>query len=257
MRKIQNVLLLTVFKDFVVPEYIHAFETGRNIPSMARIHRGQGIVISMDISDFFGSTTQARIKEFLLNSHPSIEFSEDTAKLVAELVTYKYFLPQGGVTSPKVSNLVAMHTFGPLVWQYCQQRGYRLSIYADDLTISLTDPDTPGEVIRDILREVTGILRSYRYTINRKKTKVMRRNSRQYVCGAVVNQVVTLPRKERDELKARVHNVFKNGWETEANRAGYKDVDLYKSYLRGRLSWYASLDPRKGGRLVTQLKAAA
>lgn len=257
MRKVQNALLDHVFNCFTVPEYICAFETGRSIPQMVQRHLNQGIVVSMDISDFFGSTTQKRIKEFLLQAHPTLEFSETTAGLVAELVTYRYFLPQGGVTSPKVSNLVAMHTFGPLVKELCRERGYILSIYADDLTISIPDEDANGEEVRSLIQEVTRILRTFKYTINKKKTKVMRKHKRQYVCGAVVNRVVSLPRKDRDELKARVHNVYRNGWEAEATRAGYQDAELYKSYLRGRVSWYASLDARKGGALANKLRAVS
>jgi hypothetical protein len=257
MRKVQNALLTNVFNHFEVPGYIWAFETGRSIPEMARMHRAKGVVVSMDISDFFGSTTQKRIANFLLVHHPVLEFSAEMASLVAELVTYRYFLPQGGVTSPKVSNLVAMHTFGPQVMELCRSHGYELTIYADDLTISIQDENTSGEEIRALINNVTGILRSFQYTINKKKTKVMRRHKRQYVCGAVVNRIVSLPRKDRDELKARVHNVYRNGWVVEASRAGYQDAELYKSYLRGRVSWYASLDPRKGGGLATKLKAVS
>jgi len=64
------------------------------------------------------------------------------------------------------------------------------------------------------------------------------------VLGAVVNDHPTLPRPERDALRALLHNCAVHGWRTQA-----RDRENFPPYLLGRIGWAGGLDPAFGARL--------
>jgi RNA-directed DNA polymerase len=214
---------------------------------MASHHINKRLVISLDIKDFFHSIKQNKLNDTFL----ALGIGALPARTLSELCTYKAFVPQGALTSPKVSNLITAVTFGPEVKAYCDQNDITISIYADDLTMS-----TNAEVIntQQIISDITQMVERFGFRINRQKTKVMWKTRRQYVCGAVVNSKVNLLKKDRLKLRAIVHNITQNGLETEAAKTGQEPAK-FLNHIRGRLNWFNQLNPLIGSRLSAKLKA--
>ena len=126
-------------------------------------------------------------------------------------------MPQGALTSPKLANLITALTFGPILKSYCDANNLTLSVYADDVTVSSNNPAlNVGEVLAVIREAIT----STGFRVNHQKTKVMKANRRQYVCGVVVNKKTNLLKRERQRLRAIVHNIGVHGLETEAQKSG-------------------------------------
>jgi RNA-directed DNA polymerase len=209
MRVAQYKLLTKLLENLNIPSYIYAFEKNKSIPVMAQMHVGKQIIVSVDIKDFFHSIKQSRVQELL----QVLGISEAPARTISELCTYQAFVPQGALTSPKLANLVTAMTFGPPLKQYCEENGLTLTIYADDVTISSTNPALN---VAGILSFVTSTIRAAGFRVNHEKTKVMRATARQYVCGVVVNAKTNMIRKERLKLRAIVHNITQHGVEAEA-----------------------------------------
>jgi retron-type reverse transcriptase len=251
---VQYKILTQVLNKIEVPEYIHAFEKGKSIPQMAVSHVGKDMVVSIDLEDFFTSIKQYQV--FDLFQH--IGFGEKSARTLSELCTYDSFVPQGALTSPKLSNIITALTFGPAIKDYCDKMGFTLTIYADDITVSM-DQETRIKhgkgVVKNLCKVVAREVGRYRFRINTAKTKVMRYFQRQYVCGAVVNVKVNLQKSERNKLRAMVYNCNKNGIEAEAEKAGIS-AELFYSKLMGRLNWFSQLNPTAGDRLKSKLKKA-
>lgn len=254
MRAAQYRILVNLLETIPVPEYIHAFERGRSIPIMARRHLQKGLVISIDLKDFFHSIKQKHLQELF----SGLGIQATPARVLSELCTYKSFVPQGALTSPKVSNLVAAYSFGPMLKEFCDDRGYALSIYADDVTIS-TDTDLisegNGSSVEEILNFVKTSVEAFGFKVNRKKTKVMRPFQRQYVCGVVVNAKANLKRSERNRLRAMVHNCKQNGLQAEAEKSAMSP-EGFASHLRGKLGWFNQLNPEAGERLLQEFQKA-
>lgn len=247
MRVVQYRILKDLLANVTIPDYIYGFERGKSIPKMAEVHSGKRVVISLDIKDFFPSIRHKRLVECFtgLGAQPQ------AADLLAEICTYKAFVPQGALTSPRISNIVTSMTFGPVLKKYCDDNELTLTIYADDVTISHAKADTPREYEDNIVKFVTETLNSFGFKVNHAKTKIMRPHRRQWVCGAVVNQKVNLLRKQRDILRALVHNSLTNSLTTEAEKAGLS-VEAFASKYLGQLNWYAQLNPEKGTPLRNQ-----
>jgi retron-type reverse transcriptase len=111
-----------------------------------------------------------------------------------------------------------------------RSRGIEYTRYADDMIFS-GGPDTPK-----ILKAVRAFVAEEGFTLNEKKTRILRRGRRQEVCGLVVNERVGIPRLWRRRLRAEVHRLA-------TGRDGAKAAP---ARLRGELSCSAST-PRKPG----------
>lgn len=208
---------------------------------MAQVHVNKRIVISVDIKDFFHSIKQTSLKNIFIE----LGFGDKPARTISEICTFKSFVPQGALTSPKISNLIAATTFGPILNEYCKDKNLGITIYADDITISSNDTQLP---VQEVLGFITQTIQSFGFRINRAKTKVMSRKTRQYVCGVVVNEKTNLKRFERQRLRAIVHNVVRNGLEAESAKSGMTP-DKFVSVIQGKLNWFSQLNDCQGSNL--------
>ena len=255
MRAVQFKILKLILEKIEVPEYICAFEIGRSIPAMAAQHVSKAIVVSLDIKDFFPSIKQIHINTVF--GH--LGFGPIAAVTLSELCTYKSFVPQGALTSPKVSNIVTALTFAPIVKQYCDEMGYALSIYADDLVISSTEKMDGLEgrsTVQALIEVVKRAIGKYGFKLNKDKVKIMHPYQRQWVCGAVVNRKVNMKRSERNTLRAIVYNTGKNGVDAEAAKNNLTGSQ-FTSKIAGKLNWFAQLNPEAGNVLKDKFKQVA
>src|SRR5439155_13747971 len=99
-------------------------------------------------------------------------------------------LPQGACTSPAITNALCRRLDRRLRG-LAARHGFAYTRYADDLTFS---GDRPAAVGR-LLKSVRTILEAEGLREHPRKTRVMRRGSRQGVTGVVVNARATVSRK--------------------------------------------------------------
>lgn len=180
------------------------FEKGKSIVTGARQHTGKHVVLRFDIIDFFPSTKRTTVLKYFRR----IGWNRRAAKLLTRLVTHENCLPQGAPTSPRLSNLVNFF-MDYLIEDFIANYDGNYTRYADDITVSFSDPDLDLE---EIIDRVFGIIRwrGYRPHLGRK-LKVRRRGQRQSVNGLVVNDQVNLPREKRRWLRSVKHRA-KASW---------------------------------------------
>jgi len=187
---------------------------------------------------------------------PSAARDVSFATHLASLCCYKFYLPQGALTSPKIANLVAATTFGPSIETYCRENGMTFTLYADDITISF-DSTAPREELKGIIGRliaaVTAAVNAAGFRLNPEKTKVMYQSTRQWVCGTVVNARVNLRKDRRNALRAIVHNCQRNGIESESQTAGLEPIAFIRK-IAGELNWFYQLNPEKAGPLRLRFK---
>jgi RNA-directed DNA polymerase len=99
---------------------------------------------------------------------------------------------------------------------------------------------------------VRKVLVSEGFREHEKKTRIMGRGRRQEVTGVVVNDKPAVPRDQRRELRAILHNCKKHGWKSQ-NKGGHEN---FPAYLRGRVSFACMVDPSTARSLVPALEAA-
>lgn len=98
--------LLPYLKSIYTPRpCVYAFCDGKNIKKNALPHVGKRHVINVDLKDFYKSITFKRIRSILASKYYNIP--HNIATVIAHTACYQGSLPQGGVLSPILSNIVA------------------------------------------------------------------------------------------------------------------------------------------------------
>ena len=166
-------------------------------------------VVNVDLKDFFPSIHIGRV--IGLFRRAPFEFGKEAAETLAQICCRDDgVLPQGGVTSPMISNLVCRGLDNDLM-AFARKRGLRYSRYADDLTFSLRQSLLP----RDLLEELAGkiiagaaldrIVQQHTFQINQSKVSQRDRSRRQSVTGLTVNLFPNVKRSFIRQIEGALH----------------------------------------------------
>ena len=239
MKVVQRWILNNILYKLNAGEYAHGFIPKKSIVTNASVHVGQDLVLCIDLNDFFPSITLNRV----MGLFRSVGYTNEMSRILGEICTFNWRLPQGAPTSPMISNLIAWNLDLKLS-TFCQDRNLNYSRYADDITISggKTLPRYKSLIFRKIEEEG--------FSINWDKVRLHDRGSSQRVTGLVVNDKVNLERKRRKKLRAIVHNIVKNGPKIE-NR---ENNPFFKEHIFGKLAFAKMVDPDFANPLINSLK---
>ncbi|MDR3633161.1 MAG: reverse transcriptase family protein [Isosphaeraceae bacterium] len=265
LKAVQRRLLHELF-DLIPPhDAAHGFRAGRSVRTFVAPHVGQHVVIKMDLRDFFPTITDARVTALLLTAG----YPEAVARLLSGLCTNSVpaevwddpaspargsegwrlrrlyqqpHLPQGAPTSPALANLCAFRVDRRLSG-LARAAGAHYTRYADDLVFS-GGPEFARSVARFPIH-VAAIALEEGFTVQTRKTRIMRRSVRQRVAGVVVNDRPNIARAEYDALKALLFNCVRHGPGGQ-DRIGHAD---FRAHLAGRIAYVSALHPSRGQRL--------
>jgi RNA-directed DNA polymerase len=87
------------------------------------------------------------------------------------------------------------------------------------------------------------------FTINEKKTRVQRRHQAQGVTGLVVNDKVSVSRKELRRLRSILHHAAKDGLESQ-NRLQHRN---FRGYMTGMIAYVSAIRPDLAREMKNQL----
>jgi len=251
--------ILREILDRVPPHHAaHGFRRGRSILTNARPHVGQGVVLRLDLADFYPSVTYGRVVALFR----SLGYCREVACWLARLTTTstprawlehasfiesrrlaRRHLPQGAPTSPALANLSAFVADLRLAG-LARSFNVQYTRYADDLTFS--GPTQFRGSLRVFLPLVRQILAEEHFTLQRRKTRVERASQQQRVTGVVVNAKLNCSRRDFDRLKAILTNSLRHGPRSQ-NRDGHPE---FASQLRGQIAHITQLNPRRGAQLL-------
>lgn len=260
----QQWVLANILVKLPVEPSAHGFVPGRSTLTNARPHCGRDLVINVDLEAFFPSIGFARVRHLFQR----IGYSGSVATLLALLCTEcprrrvvysgtPYFvalgprgLPQGACTSPAISNQIACRLdrrFAGLAVKL----GLNYTRYADDLTFSAA----PGfrEKTGWLLAKVRHIAQDEGFTLNPKKTRVKRPESRQTVTGLVVNVAPAVPREMVRRIRAILHRAKREGLAAQ-NR---ENRPHFRAWLDGMIAYISMVKPEAGAKLKAELEALA
>ncbi len=271
LKEIQRRLLRHVLEPIPVHAAAHGAVTGHSVRTALAPHAGRLVVIRLDLESFFASIVAGRVWGVLRTAGLPEQVAHTATGLLSTVVPYDVWralpvadsapdkhwrlgdrlavphLPQGAPSSPRVANLVAFNLDRRLTG-LAESFGASYTRYVDDLTFSGGCELRGGR--SSFVRAVERIVADEGFAVNDTKTVVLGAAGRQAALGAVLNVRPTLPRPERDALRAVLHNCARHGWRTQAR--GRED---FPDYVLGRVSWAAGLDPVFGARLRTLVDA--
>jgi len=263
LKAIQRRILREILDAVPVHAAAHGFVAGRSCVGAASRHAGEALVVAVDLKDFFLTASMARVYALFRSlgypsavadaltrlcgaSTPQHVFDVLAPEQRHDFETRKRFeqlhLPQGAPTSPALANLVAFRL--DLRHAGLARRFDAVyTRYADDLAFS--GDDAFARKSRSFLAAVDTIVADEGFTLNARKTRLMRRSGAQRVTGIVVNDHINVPRAHYDQLKAALHGCVTRGPAGE-NRTGACD---FRAHLDGRVAWVETLNPARGAKL--------
>ena len=215
LKDVQHFILREILLKEPCDPCSKAYKPGASLKGNARFHRGQPVLLKLDIEDYFPSLHVSRVYRLFRD----FGYSKSVSSLLAKLCTLRASLPQGAPTSPYLSNLLTKGLDRD-IYSYCRENGQlRYTRYADDIAIS--GNFNPAAVIP----AVAHIIDSHGLRINRSKTHVIRAQARQVVTGVVVNQTLQAPKDYRRAIRLEMHYCEKYGIEDHLRHGRSLETD--------------------------------
>ena len=227
---VQRWILQNILKKLEINGAAHGFVRGRSIVTNASAHIGGKDLFKCDIKEFFPSVLIARVAAIF----KSFGYSPTVSAFLARICTLRGSLPQGGATSPALSN-VTLRRMDRRLLALAGEAGLVYTRYADDLNFS-------GDCISwSFGRLVRKIAQEEGFELNDAKTRRIGAKSKKLITGLVVKKDgLSLPRTTKREIRQQVHRIIKDGAISESER--YGDL-LYVDRVVGRLSFWRQVEP--------------
>lgn len=250
LKTLQGRLASLLKKIYKPRDPVMAFRDGSSIVTNARAHCRKKYVFNIDLENFFGTISFARVRGMLIAKPYSL--TAETATVIAHLATINGALPQGAPSSPILSNMICASLDRDL---YSLAKSYRAvyTRYADDITLSFYCPAEflPTEVVEYSLsngkpnhyfskvgNELGSLVRRHGFIINEQKVRLQGPGERRTVTGLVTNQKPNVSRPYVRKTAALIHSFEKLG--EQAANVLYKQKNpnssgILESHLQGRL----------------------
>ena len=265
LKALQRWLLDAVLARVEVHDAAHGFRAERSIVTNARPHVGAGVVVNLDLKDFFPTVTLPRVRgvfrslgygEHVATIFALLASEPDTVRVALDGAEYDVAqgprrLPQGAPTSPAITNVLCRRLDRRL-FHAAKKLGFAYSRYADDLTFSSTSSEHPAAA-GQLLKQVRFIVAAEGFAPHPDKTRVLRKGRQQEVTGVVVNDKLGVDRATLRRFRALLHALDKDG--PEGKRWG-SSPDVFASAC-GFASYVAMVDPAKGRVLLERARAIA
>jgi RNA-directed DNA polymerase len=107
IKGLQRTALDRLQEDFKPTAYAHGFSPEKSIFTNAYVHQRSKIILRIDLKDFFPSINFGRVRGMFMG--PPFKFGEEAATAMAQmscLAGSEDTLPQGGVLSPYIANML-------------------------------------------------------------------------------------------------------------------------------------------------------
>lgn len=222
-----------------------AFTIGRTLLSNVTPHVYNRYFVCIDIQDFFPSIEYGRVRTLF----ETIGYRELAAHALTSLSVCVDGLPQGGVTSPAISNLVCSKLDRRLAGM-ASRRNITYTRYADDMTLSSNNRNALNKGI-DLALDIVS---SEGFTPHPDKLRVMGPRIHCRVTGLVKNSSEPrfgIGRKKKRQVRAAMHRIatgriadFKystttaiEGWLAylhSVDQPSYQQMATYWSLLKDR-----------------------
>lgn len=180
--------LMEFFSLFPKHPCNYAFMQGKNIVDAAKTVANDGVLIHVDLKDFFPAHTSLYVQkglEHVIQEKFNTTLPRDVLSRMVKLVCLDGVLPQGAPTSP-ILTIILNYDFDCRLAELAEKFGLTYTRYADDLCFSGHKSDVECHEFISDLSEVV-----HPFRINYKKVGIMRDKAYPIVTGFRMKTKVT------------------------------------------------------------------
>ena len=265
----KNIMILQrklnqVLQSVYVPKpSVHGFVSARNVKSNAKPHVNKKWVFNIDLNDFFHTINFGRVRGMFMGRPYHLQAS--AATVLAHLCCFQGRLPKGADFSCGRNRFAPN---GQQLQQLAKNNRATYTRYADDITFSTTNRRFPGDLaFLDELDQIqvgealNNIIERNGFQINGTKVSLRARHQRQGVTNVTVNDVLNVPRKFVNQIRAMLYVWRHHGlpaaqktWETKnatKHRGPGKSAPRFEHVVKGKIEYLGMI---KGPTSQTYLK---
>ena len=204
LKILQKWILVNILEKQETSKYCTAFCKNKNgLKENAVFHKEQKYLLEIDLMDFYPSIS----KVMVANLFRRLGYTNEISQVFTSVCTFRNKLPQGGITSPCISNLVTKY-LDEKIADYCSNKKIIYSRYADDLTFSSNNL----AILRNSEKEIINLIqKNSRFKINESKTRLLTPNGRKQVTGININNnEIKVEKKIKRKIRAIIYHSLKN-----------------------------------------------
>jgi retron-type reverse transcriptase len=226
LKGIQAWILRNIIDKLSPSPHATAYLPRKRLSDNVTPHSGNRYFLSVNLEEFFPSIPRRRIQRLF----ELIGYERHTAALMSSLCTFFRSLPQGGVTSPALSNLVALQ-MDRRISGLVSRRNIVFTRYADDMTFS---SNNRVALIR-ALPSIKHILESEGFRINEPKTRFLGPRIQCRITGLVKDSSEPrfgIGRKKKTRMRAIMHNLI-TGKRRDPDYPSQEAIQGWLNFLKG------------------------
>ncbi|RTZ65108.1 MAG: RNA-directed DNA polymerase [Aquificaceae bacterium] len=259
LKRLQYWVLDNLLQKIPLAEQAHGFVPSKSIVTNAKPHIGKKVVINMDLKNFFPTVSYPRIKGVFLSQGYNDEVATLFALICSEPETQtvemdgqryyihskQRYLPQGAPTSPNISNIIC-YKLDKRLQGLANKYGFVYTRYADDMTFSSND----ASKVKALLNWVKATVTEEGFIIHPEKTRIMHQGARQEVTGLVVNEKLSVSRKQLKQFRALLYQIKKDGYDGKQWGKGGSLLPTIKGFAH----FVKMVNAEKGEKFLANIK---
>ena len=239
LKVIQRRILRRVLSEVDLPPYMFGAVAGKTLVQHAEQHvKNQSTtVVRMDISSYYPNITCDHVYTVwrnVLNCPPPV------ARILTELTTFDFHLPQGAPTSPAIANIFLASIYAPICLT-SEQKDLTITTWVDDLIFS-------GNAAREVMCKVREVLASNGLKDTPRKREIFGTKSAKIITGVRIGRFgARAPREKMSELRAALYRLA-------TGKVKPKELERYRQNLVARIAHVASIHRGDAEKLISYAK---
>lgn len=196
LKTVQKKIHEKLFSELDFGDFSHYGIKKRSNISNALKHKGNNVVLQIDLKSFFPSIRPERVCAALIHEQGC---SSLVAELLTKLTTYRFQLPQGAPTSTCIANIVTAR-LQRRISGLAQQWGIKgFTIYCDDITFS------SNSIPAEFVERVKNIIKAEKFRVHPEKGGIFDKSKAQIITGINISHGLALG-KMKKIWRAERHN---------------------------------------------------
>jgi hypothetical protein len=235
LKDLQRKILRRILRYADLPQYMFGAVAGKTLVGHAERHiKNQGsTLVRMDISSYYPSITCMHVYfvwSEVLGCPPPI------AKLLTQLTTFEFHLPQGAPTSPAIANIFLASIYAPICL-LGERKGLTITTWVDDLIFS-------GAEARTVMEAVRAVLASNGFKAAPEKRDIFGPHDEKVVTGGRLGRfTVRAPHRKMSEIRAAIHRL-------RIGAVSLEDRGRYLLNLTSRIAHIGQINERDATKLT-------
>jgi retron-type reverse transcriptase len=240
MKAIQAWVLRKILENIDIHTAATGFIVKKNTRDNVEPHQNNCFFLCLDIKDFFTSIKKENVFSFF----KALGYKWEVANILATYCTYQDSLPQGGVTSPALSNILCI-ALDRRLNAYVGGKNITYTRYADDMIFSAQS----RERLLRARSTIEEIIKDEKFLLNDEKTRLLGPGQQIKLTGLVISthqqkdKTIGVGREEKRIIRAKLHKLINSqaeetaimhlkGWLNYLNSVDSDSLKYLKEYSR-------------------------